>query len=434
MPYRAGQRLPGEKASKLGHLEVLKSPLVQQLIASFNSSVSNTLNAPTAWQAINYTDKPLPFVFGIDGSLQTITGGTPPYRALTFVKTALFRMDQYALSKVNRDSPHPYVLRDILADSAMYHATVIPLRHIVIPGKTVYDAIRQTIFDSIKDPSLQGEPMETLKWLAYEKWDGNTKQLPLFECPHCDSQTATLPYDAETGGCPNCGGEIFITDMLGFHLEMTSDSAPDVIASNYMTIHETLLLFTGIKYYWEHDKEVLSNCLFVKDGPLSIRAQYSKLVNPIRRFLRTAKKAGIPVHLLGQEKTGTFVDHLQLIAEKALPNSIFVPENRYILEEIQHRPLKGAPYGRDTNYGAKVFARIGDRHRIVINIPTGEYKENPQFNDLIGVDRILATLPQLLSSRYEDGLIPIELANNIASLSTYPSAQVLALFARDIID
>ena len=35
----------------------------------------------------------------------------------------------------------------------------------------------------------------------------------------------------------------------------------------------------------------------------------------------------------------------------------------------------------------------------------------------------------LLSSRYEGALFPIELANNIASLSTYPSAKVLAMFA-----
>jgi hypothetical protein len=33
-----------------------------------------------------------------------------------------------------------------------------------------------------------------------------------------------------------------------------------------------------------------------------------------------------------------------------------------------------------------------------------------------------------VSSRYENALLPIELANSVASLSTYPSAQVLRLF------
>jgi hypothetical protein len=48
---------------------------------------------------------------------------------------------------------------------------------------------------------------------------------------------------------------------------------------------------------------------------------------------------------------------------------------------------------------------------------------------LIGFNRILATLPKILSSRYENALLPVELANSIASLSTYPSAQILSIFS-----
>ncbi|MGD0649997.1 MAG: hypothetical protein ABSA97_02450 [Verrucomicrobiia bacterium] len=159
-------------------------------------------------------------VFGIDGSLQIIESETPPHKALGFVKTALLRLDQAALSSIDKDSPHPFALRDILADSALYHATVFPLRHVVVPGMSTYDAIRQAIFESVKDASLHGEPMETLKWIAYEKWDGRNKGLPPFECPHCGHgrSNATLPYDTEEGNCAECGGHLFLTDMLGFHL------------------------------------------------------------------------------------------------------------------------------------------------------------------------------------------------------------------------
>jgi len=31
--------------------------------------------------------------------------------------------------------------------------------------------VREIIFESVKDASLDGEPLETLKWIAYEKWD-----------------------------------------------------------------------------------------------------------------------------------------------------------------------------------------------------------------------------------------------------------------------
>jgi hypothetical protein len=66
---------------------------------------------------------------------------------------------------------------------------------------------------------------------------------------------------------------------------------------------------------------------------------------------------------------------------------------------------------------------------MVLNIPTGEYVENPTFSNLIGAERIFATLPTVLSSRFEGALLPVELAHGVASLSTYPSAQILKIFA-----
>jgi hypothetical protein len=217
--------------------------------------------------------------------------------------------------------------------------------------------------------------------------------------------------------------------MLGFHISMGQDSAPEDISSTYMTIHETLLLLTAIRNYWENNIGLLSDCLFVKDGPLSIRAQYSKLVQPIRKFLAYARDRGYPIHIIGQEKSGSFFDHFQFIGSNLPPRTAFVPKDHYIRKEIQQRSLSGAAYGKDTNYGAKVFLKLNDYHKIVLNIPTGEFNENPSTSDLIGYNRIIATLPKIISNRYEGALLPIELAHGIASLSTYPSAKILRLFS-----
>ena len=81
--------------------------------------------------------------------------------------------------------------------------------------------------------------------------------------------------------------------MLGFHQEMSEDFVPDQLVKNYMNVHELLLLFTGIRYFWEKDKDVLENSLFVKDGPLMMPSQYSKLVEPIRQFIGFAQKKEI---------------------------------------------------------------------------------------------------------------------------------------------
>jgi hypothetical protein len=428
VPYNGGERLPAERASRLGHLDVLKSPLVKKLCESFEDSSIARPAIAEKWQPIGAATEPLGFVFGVDGSVQPIEAETKPYKAIAFVKTALVMLDQPALNTIDKAEPHPFMIRDILERSQVYHATVFPLRYIEIPGHKLYHAIWHVIFDSLRDPSLDGEIYETFKWLAYEKWDTQKRDLPAFECPHCRSENATLPHDSDTGPCPNCGKELLVTDMLGFHQIMAEDAAPDSVASDYMSIHENLLLFTGIRHYWDHQKSVLTKALFVKDGPLSIRAQYSKLVNPIRRFLNNARKDGIEICIIGQEKSGAFWEHLQLIGDDAPSGTFFIPDHAYIREQVQHRPVAGAEYGKDTNYGAKLFVKLDERYKFVLNVPNGDstHTQNP---NLIGLKKIFGTLTTILSSRYEDGLLPVELAHSVASLSTYPSARVLSMFA-----
>lgn len=436
MPYQKGLRLPGEKASKLGHLEVIKSPLVQKLCHNFEDPTCLPNTSNVNWQKLPSGQDELKIVFASDGSVQTIETPQPPYKAIAFVKTALLKVDQFAISKLDKETPNPFAIRDMMRDSALFHSTAFPLRHVIIPGKTIYHAVREIIYESIKDVglnnALDGAIMETLKWLAYEKWNSKPKDcLENFGCPHCHQDVATLPFGQERGNCPNCKGEIFITDMFGLHLSMKEDFAPIQTASDYMAVSETLMILTPIRYFWENNKEVLKNCLMIKDGPLSLRATLAKLAAPTRRFFKFAKESGIEVVLIGQEKTGAFFEHLQLIGDNAPNGSIFIPDNNYIRNEIQHSNSTSI-YGSDTNYGAKVFIKYNDYHKMVINVPTGErgeFVEDPDVSNLIGINKIIATLPKILSNRYEGALLPIELANGVASLSTYPSAKVLELFS-----
>ncbi|HLD18958.1 MAG TPA: hypothetical protein VJB90_03030 [Candidatus Nanoarchaeia archaeon] len=437
MPYQQGNRLPAERASKLGHLEVIQSPLVQKLCKSFNDPeyIEHT-GSVSRWEKLPTDGKELKIIFSTDGSIQVIENPNPPFKAIAFVKSALLKVDQYAISKIDKDTPNPFALRDLMKESALYHSTAFPLRNVFIEGKTNFNAVREIMFESVKDKglndSLEGAMMETLKWIAFEKWLDTPKQeLEEFGCPHCEKNVATLLLDEEKGKCPSCGGEIFITDMFGLHQSMTDDYAPNQVASDYMGVSETLIIFTPIRFYWENKKEILNKCLFVKDGPLSLRATLAKLSAPIRRFFNYAKSQGIEVSMIGQEKTGQFFDHLQLIGNSAPVGSCFIPDNKYIQEQIKHNNTT-AVYGADTNYGAKLFVKLNDYHKMIINIPTGhrgEFVTNPSQTHLINFKNIIATLPKILSNRFEGALLPIELANKIASLSTYPSAKVLDLFA-----
>lgn len=438
MPYAKSSRLSGEKANKIGHFEVVNSDLVNKIMNAFEEPQKDSEDLPSIdWVNLDPSDDILQTVFCVDGSLQTIQSSSFPKKEMSFIKTALLTLDQQALNKIDPDYPHPFRLKKIMEESALYHSTVFPLKKINLPDMSTYDTVRRIIYESFLDDSLNAEPMETLKWLAYEKWteNKNTKSLA-FQCPHCEQKIEGLSYNTEVGICSHCKKEVYITDMLGFHLDMQDDSIPVTVATSYMLIHETMLLFTAIRFFWENKKyATLNNTLFLKDGPLTLHSQYAKLVPRIRSFIVHAKDKGVIIYLAGQEKTGKFVDYLEVLALKSPEKlSYFILNNTFIDKEIRERPNRSDPYGSRVNYGNKLFICNDKYHHIVLSIPTGEYMDTNNIDDLIGAKKIIGTVNKLISHKHENALLPIQLANGIASLSTYPSAHVLKLFASKVID
>jgi hypothetical protein len=439
MPYSQGQRLPGETASKLGHLAVIGNKWVKSLIGEFEGSKAGTEDpSKTPWVQFDIEFPPLRNVWAVDGSFVPVRTSEKPARELAFVKTALLTVDRTKLNMIDKEHPHPLHLRDVMSDSAIFHATVFPLKNIRTPLGTNYDAVRHVVRDSLKVDEA-GAFYETLKWIAYQKWSPKPSQSPAFECPHCHHKIDPgLPVDSDEGKCPRCGGVVFLTDMIGFHLDMDEDSAPESVSLAYMLVMEHLMLFTPVRLLWNHsDRQLMSETLFVKDGPLALRGQYSKLVPPIRAFLEYAKLQNRPVHLIGQEKKGAFVDHLSSIVRFAPPlsreerPSYAVLSHDYVRREVYRSPDLANPYGSRTNWGEKVFLKFDPGCYMVLNVPTGQYDSAPGFPgaaDLIGLPRILATLPTLTSHKFEGALFPIELANGIASMSNYPSARILQRF------
>lgn len=436
MPY------DGEQASKLGHLTLIESPWVKDLVMGFERAPAEAGDpGGTPWDSFDPSvAAPLSRVWAVDGSFVEVRSNDSPPREVGFVKTALVLLDRDELADIDPHFPHPLDLRDAMANSGLFHATVFPLRHVRTLLGNNYTAVRNIINDSIR-MEQDGAFYQTLKWLAYRQWAATPTPSPAFQCPHpqCARDiVGGLLTDADDGPCPHCRREVFLTDMPGFHQSMGEDAAPITVASDYMLVMETLMLFTPVRMAWEGaDKKLVSDTLFLKDGPLTLRGQYSKLVEPIREFLQHARAVGRPVHIVGQEKTGAFVDHLSGIARFAAPNergdppSVAVLTHEYVNEQVQRMPERANNYGLKTNWGEKVYLKLDPATFMVLSVPPGLYadrRDAPARADLIGLDRILATIPTLVSRRFGGGLYPIELANGIASLSSYPSARILQRF------
>jgi hypothetical protein len=105
-------------------------------------------------------------------------------------------------------------------------------------------------------------------------------------------------------------------------------------------------------------------------------------------------------------------------------------EQEWANEQAQkYEAMRFVGYVLDIGYET-ITIITSDPFKIAVGgIPTGKYVANPTYADVIGADTIFATLPNILSNRYEGALLPIELAHIVASLSTYPSAPILKMFA-----
>lgn len=434
MAYNSQNGLPFESASKLGHLPLMKSEWVKSLIKDFEAKYDEpSQNITSNWKEFksDLTNQ-INQIWVVDGSFVPVKSDASPPKEVAFIKTAVLNISESSINQIDKNNPHPMDLQKIMKDSALFHSTVLPLKNIKSSQGSNFDTVRNVIFESIKIDE-NGEYFETLKWLCFKSWLQAPTNSPSFNCYKCET-TLEFPNDTEKMTCKNCNADLYLTDIIGFHLDMSEEKANDAIASAYMSIMEHLMLFTIIRIYWEKQNHALfSSTLFIKDGPLSLNSQYVKLVPRIRDFLEYAKQSGVLINIIGQEKTGKFVDHLSIVGRYVKPFEknqnlhYHVLTHNYVEKEVQEKP-SSINYGKRSNWGEKIFVKFDPSTFLVINIPTGNYidsKDAPNANQLINLEVILNTLPHIISKRYSGGLYPIELANGIASLSNYPSAKIL---------
>src|SRR5215468_7640011 len=144
MPYSEGTRLPGEAASKLGHLTIVQSEWVRSLVAEFDRArdVDADLSQTTWTEFDPASAAPLRSVWAVDGSFVPVVTQEKPPREVAFVKTALFAVDRAKMDAIDKLYPHPLQLRDVMAGCGFYHATAFPLKNIRTSLGTNYDAVR----------------------------------------------------------------------------------------------------------------------------------------------------------------------------------------------------------------------------------------------------------------------------------------------------
>jgi hypothetical protein len=427
MAYGKGD-FPLEQASKVGHLKLTNHPTITALISNFEAPATMSeavLPAKTGTIDLG-TQTSLSRVVTIDGGQAIVPNQYRREKRLAFVQVAACMLKVQDLRDM-RDNPMMDP-RDWTkkTEDYWYHPAVLPLCGVRLPRISVKETIRILIDAVLTQTSLY----ETLKFLVYREWDTTynlaEEEKPAMDCWACGEQFQ-IPRHAMGMRCPNCSHEHRLSDYLRIGADSPETWSKEESANNLRDVLETLTLFHFMRIY--AGKPALSSTFFIKDGPLLLRAQLSRLVEPIRAFIEHIRANEWPLFLIGVEKAGDFSDYLEEFKDR-IPEAgdFFLPSVQFLVEEINGATMS-PNYRNRVSYGAKVALRAGPDHVLALNVPTGEFKLNPTPADLLGFEESVRALSELLSYRYPNAIIPLVLANSTVSIARKPSGGILQAFA-----
>jgi hypothetical protein len=423
---------PIEQASKIGHLKLTNHPVITSLISSFelpDAPDPATLPQPTG--KIDVAQRTtLDRIVTIDGGQASVPNVYRSEKKLAFVQVAACMLK---LSDLRYMSEHPMMdPRDWkrLTEHYWYHPAVLPLSGFQLPFLTLKETMRTVIDATLTQTRLY----ETLRFLIYREWDQAYNipedEKPAMECWSCGVEFQ-LPRHSMGPTCPHCGHAHRLSDYLRIGADSPDTWAREEAASNLRDLLETLTLFHFARIY--RGQPALGSTLFIKDGPLLLRAQLSRLIEPIRDYLVYMRENGCPLHIVGVEKTGDYAEFVEgLRPTLSEPGDFFLPDVRFLVEEVSGGTM--APnYRNRVSYGAKVAIKIGQDHVLALNVPTGEFRVTPTPDDLLGFEESVRALSELPSYQYPNALVPLVLANGTVSIARRPSGGILQAFADQMV-
>lgn len=424
-----------ERASKLGHIKLVQHEQVTRLVRQFeqvDSSTEPPLGDRSGWLDVT-AESPIRFIVTVDGGQAVIPHEIRRDKRMVFIKVCamLIRRSDIAFLRENAVID-PREMARMFDGGVWFQAAALPLAGIHLPGETVKETIRKTVDAVLEYTKLY----DTLNFLVSRLWDSSYSMDPAINplCPHMEclacGEALWLPRNAINFACLHCRHRHSLSDYLGIAQEAADDWSREEAAMALRNVLETLTLFHFVIRFWRTRPDILGETLFLKDGPLLLRAQLSRLVEPIRELVSRMRDDHLPFYIAGVEKNGDLVDHIEDI-RKHLPNpgEYFLPSVRYIFEEIQGLQFDPRRYRNRVQYGSKVVVRLGPDHVLPLDVPTGAFTTDPTINDLIGLPQIVPVLAEMTSYSHDNALIPIKLVNDYSSISERPSGDILKAFA-----
>lgn len=431
---------PFERASKTSHTNIINDTAVQSFLSKckippYHEEIDDKdiellmLEEPTK--------NPIKNIITIDGGYTNVfvKEDFPSSTIAFFQFGALFFKHQDLLDLKEKPFIDPEDFSKL--QNIQRIKLVVPTKGIALDGEIDFvSSVRRTIYEFfIFQPERNGF-MDALKWLIFEEYSSsdNSKIWHLATCPHCsvgvDIQRKNVQSDY-TITCPHCGGKIYLTDILRLHEVIDNELGAGGILGYLTTAVEQIIIVYLIKQMLNIRPNLLSQTLFVKDGPLAFFGQTANLHKPMRKLM-TFLNQNHSIYLVGLEKSGSFVEHAVQASKKMLPKQMLLLGNSYIYKYIiPGNGRDSEPYAISSYYGHKVIFKSEHNNVYVATIPNVQAMIEPQISDYININEILYNITALKCDLYYNSLVPIVMANKLVSLADHPSSDLLKTFAQE---
>ncbi len=434
---RYGNR-PFEYASKSAHGHVIKDEVVQQFLETCEiPKTANSVSIPSGQCIPLYTSEPDPIrhIIAVDGGFNEVAVRSEfPSATICFYQFGALIFDIEDLEGL---AIQPFINPDDIQKLKRIQRfkLTLPVRNVTVKGeKTVTASVRRTIYRFFMETVDDGQLIETLKWLVYEDFDARLDSWTLASCPVCAQPKLPLQKKALskefTFKCDSCKADIYLTDVFRLHEAIDDELGAGGILAYVVTTIEQILLAHLIRMILLTRPTLMSEVLFIKDGPLGFFGQTANMHKPFRalvNFLFTQHNC----YMAGLEKSGAFVEHAHEIAPLLESGTVLILNDGYIYKYIiPGKADASSPYGRTTYYGNKVIFKSDTGHIHVATLPTRDVLVIPTEKDLPNLHVVLRNIAKLKCDMYDDSLVPVALVNKLVSLANHPSSRILQKFAK----
>lgn len=436
---------PMESASKTNHSVIIRHPLVQEFLndCTIPQAADAELVKLHSIPVIPPSENRIRIIIAVDGGFSEVEVKKEyPSSSYTFYQFGGLLFESTDLETLHNQ---PFIDPEDMAKlrNIQRFPFVLPTKNIRIKGcDSLTHSVRYSLYKFFTTAYEDEKPLvQALRWLLFQEYDNNVadRTWTLASCPNCQARSITLtPNIANQFDCPDCNKPVYITDVFRLHEVIDDDMGAEGVLGYLTGVLEQILIVHLIKTVWNLKRSLLSEILFVKDGPLAFFGQTANIHEPMRKLMNFLANQPNPaggtlnyINLVGVEKSGSFVEHADAIAESIPLGHALILSNDYIYQYIT--PGAGSPteaFGRSSYYGSKVIFKAEDGNLYVLTLPSPKALLKPTINDLYNFNLILHNIAKLKCHMYDNALVPVALVNKLVSLSDHPSSKILSAFAK----